>query len=311
MDKKQTNNHLAPSGINGVRQDRRNFIVRSGIAATVAAVAPTLALKSQEADATLLASTGIIKAVLNALTKDTFAGVVAFMLPGNDGHSFSQGEYYWFKEGGLATDADDFMVEGFNTYMAMPDNLTGDALGAIADAFDDVVGPLPAGVALLLNPLEQWVMKKLEEHIAKLLSQNEHIPLAHVFSLLLNVMASRVNPWATGLQISPFARLSWSEKAEVFRIFETELPDILANIASKLTGEMDEKISGLIRFAAGATLQFAAFGPYSEWQVYDPENRELIARPYGWDMSNYMPDGPVEGWDEFIGYYQGRTSVDA
>jgi len=26
-------------------------------------------------------------------------------------------------------------------------------------------------------------------------------------------------------------------------------------------------------------------------------------------MKSSQPDGPVEGWDDFIGYYQGRKEV--
>lgn len=308
MDKKEDRDK---PGAGEVSLERRNFIVRSGMAAAVAAVAPTLMLTSQDAEAGLLAPTEVIKAVFDALTKDTFAGVAAFMVPGNDSYSLDQGEFYLFQQGALESDTDDFMIEIFNSIMEVPDTVAADLMVAITDALDEVSGPLPVGVAALLSPLEQWVMRRLEEHINKLVDQNENIPLAHVFALLLNVMASQVNPWAPGLKISPFSRLSWTEKAEVFKKFETELPDLLSSIASRLTGEMNEQIATLIRFAAGTTLQLSAFASYSEWHTYDSENRVLLGRPHGWNMSNYLPNGPVEGWDDFIGYYQGRTSVDA
>ena len=40
-------------------------------------------------------------------------------------------------------------------------------------------------------------------------------------------------------------------------------------------------------------------------------SERLRARPVGWELSDYPPSQPVEGWDEFLGYYQGRTSADA
>ena len=35
--------------------------------------------------------------------------------------------------------------------------------------------------------------------------------------------------------------------------------------------------------------------------------RAITARPLGYQLSDY--GGPVEGWDEFKGYYQGRRSA--
>ncbi len=294
-----------------ISPQRRNFLLRTGLVGAAAAVAPALLMGSSRANAALLASGSVIESVLQALTRDTMAGVVSFVVPGNDLHSISQGEFYLFQKGGMAADTDEFMVEGFNQYMEMPEALSADLLAATSRAYSDAAGPLPVGVASLLSPIEQWVMSRLDQHVDKLLEDTTHAPLAGVFALLLNVLASSVNPFATGLQLSPFARLSWQEKARVFEKFETELPDIIATIAAQLSGSMDENIAGLIRFAAGAMLQFAAFGTYSEWQVYDSDNGQLNDRPVGWDLSNYMQQGPVEGWDDFLGYYQGRTEANA
>ena len=38
-------------------------------------------------------------------------------------------------------------------------------------------------------------------------------------------------------------------------------------------------------------------------------SRTLRKRPVGWNHTGYQPHGPVEGWDDFIGYYQGRQEV--
>ena len=56
--------------------------------------------------------------------------------------------------------------------------------------------------------------------------------------------------------------------------------------------------------------EFAAFGAYAEWHALDGTTRTLTERPVGWQLTNYQPDGPVEGWDELIGYYQDRREVD-
>jgi hypothetical protein len=66
-------------------------------------------------------------------------------------------------------------------------------------------------------------------------------------------------------------------------------------------------VSGLLRFAAGALLEYAAFGSYSEFGVFDPATRTVTKRAVGWDLSHYTPG--VDGWDELKGYYQGRKKV--
>lgn len=70
---------------------------------------------------------------------------------------------------------------------------------------------------------------------------------------------------------------------------------------------------GLIEFLAGALVEFAAFGSYSEFGVFDAATGSLTATPVGWTLSQYLAlapgDGPVEGWDEFKGYLGGETQA--
>jgi hypothetical protein len=68
-------------------------------------------------------------------------------------------------------------------------------------------------------------------------------------------------------------------------------------------------VSGLLKFVGGALIEFATFGAYSEYGVLDRDAKKLRKRPVGWTLTGYQPDGPVEGWDDFIGYYQGRKEV--
>ena len=58
-----------------------------------------------------------------------------------------------------------------------------------------------------------------------------------------------------------------------------------------------------------ALVNFLAF---SEIDVFDPATGRLRARPVGWDHCGYLGDRlePVEGWDDFLGYYQDRTEVE-
>jgi hypothetical protein len=68
----------------------------------------------------------------------------------------------------------------------------------------------------------------------------------------------------------------------------------------------------VLQFVFGVLPALVAFFAFSEVDVFDPTTRSLMRRPVGWDHCGYL-DGrlePVEGWDDFRGYYHGRTKVD-
>jgi hypothetical protein len=130
-------------------------------------------------------------------------------------------------------------------------------------------------------------------------------------ALLLDLVAILVNPLSViGLFRSPFARLSYADKAKVFKMLEGPAPDLVALLDGSLPQPLKGSLSGLLRFVSGALLELSAFGAYNEWAVFDKQTRTLTARPVGWQLSGYLPDGPVEGWNEFKGYYQGRTKAE-
>ena len=136
---------------------------------------------------------------------------------------------------------------------------------------------------------------------------DDTVPLSGAIANLLNVVALRVNPTARGATFpSPFARLEFSEKAEVFRILEedTGAPD--GDLPQPFT-----RASGNFSFVAQILPGFVAFLAYNEQGVYDKVRRRLTKRPVGWNLSNYQPGRvtPAEGWNEFRGYYQGRRRV--
>jgi hypothetical protein len=43
--------------------------------------------------------------------------------------------------------------------------------------------------------------------------------------------------------------------------------------------------------------------------VFDPATRTLSGRPVGWQLTGYVPNGVVDGWDDFQGYFQDRVQV--
>jgi hypothetical protein len=96
---------------------------------------------------------------------------------------------------------------------------------------------------------------------------------------LLNGVAQAINPAAGGPFISPFARLSFPEKAAVFAFLDG---------------------SDLYKVLAGVLPGFVAFFVYSETGTFDASTRSLTGQPLGWTLSNYQ--GVSDGRAEFRGY---------
>jgi hypothetical protein len=118
------------------------------------------------------------------------------------------------------------------------------------------------------------------------------VPASGGVAMLLNQYATRVNAAASGGGFaSPFARLSFAEKAQVFELFEAEP-----------AAEGTE-----LKFVAGILPGFAAFLAYSETGARDVATGELKHRPVSWDLAKY--GGPAEGHAELKGYWHGHKAA--
>ena len=116
------------------------------------------------------------------------------------------------------------------------------------------------------------------------------LPSSGGVATLLNATALQVNPAAShGAFLSPFARLSFAEKVEVFHRLE----------------QMTE--GSELRFVSGIVIGAVAFLAYGEAGVFDRATGRLKATPVGWKISNYA--GIAEGRHELKGYWQGRRRV--
>lgn len=116
------------------------------------------------------------------------------------------------------------------------------------------------------------------------------LPSSGGVAQLLNGYALQVNPAAAGgASASPFARLKFDEKIEVFRRFE------------------EETEGSELRFVSGILIGAAAFLCYGEATALDRDTRQLTRTPTGWTLSNY--DGVAEGRAEMKGYWRGRRKV--
>jgi hypothetical protein len=145
-------------------------------------------------------------------------------------------------------------------------------------------GIAAGGVEALIAGLDRYVP-------VTTLGGNQSLPASGGVAALLNQYALRVNPAAAGGGFpSPFARLSFAEKAKVFELFEG-----------------DPSLEGTeVRFVAGILPGFSSFVSFSEVGVRRAD-RTLSKRPVGWDIAKY--GGPAEGHAEFRGYYRGHRKA--
>jgi hypothetical protein len=121
-------------------------------------------------------------------------------------------------------------------------------------------------------------------------SEGPTLPSSGGVATLLNGYALQVNPAAVGGGfVSPFARLKFAEKVEVFRRFEADT-------------EGSE-----LRFVSGILIGAVGFLSHTEWGAYDFQARKLKGVPVGWKTSHYA--GVAEGRNELKGYFQGRRAV--
>ena len=132
------------------------------------------------------------------------------------------------------------------------------------------------------------------------------VPLSGSLASAINSVALSVNPVGTGPAFpAPFARLTLADKAAVWRILEQD--------TRQVTDRDPTHSLGVLQFLFGVLPALVAFYAFSEVDVFDPATRTVVRRPLGWDHAGYLEDrtAPVEGWDDFSGYYQDRREVES
>jgi hypothetical protein len=287
---------------------RRAFLARIGVLGAAASAGGLLS--SLPASGSARATSQVVDAlrpVLAELARDTFNGLTTFVVPGPDRYSRAQGTPR-SEPGALEAEATDFMLHALDNFVPFPEQLARPVATALTTGLSDLGIELPGDLLDDLLGILPLPIETLDEALAALLASDEAIPLSLVVALLLNLVATQVNPLAvSGLFLSPFARLTFAQKAQAFALIEGPDADLVALLDTELPEPLHESVSGLLRFVGGALLEFPAFGSYNELAVFDPGTRELTGTPVGWTLTGY--GGVSDGWDEFKGYYQGRTEV--
>jgi hypothetical protein len=300
------------------RYSRRSFLVRAGVmTAAVALLDADELVKVGPAGASTRAAAGSIGArplgpsnlapIFDQLSTDTLNGLVAFVVPGPDAYSVSQGVSDTIP-GGIDASGTAFMLNALDNFFPVPQEPLRLLVQAVTTGLVDNLPGLP-GI-----PIVPGLAEELDLALALLLAQQTTIPLSLLIALLLNFVATLTNPTSlAGPFLSPFSQLTFAEKTSVFSTLEGEASMVAAMIDQQLPQPAQDSISGLLEFVAGALLEFAAFGSYSEFGVFDPTSRSLTATPVGWKTTQYLAlapnTRPVEGWNEFKGYLGGVSKV--
>ncbi|HEV7824976.1 MAG TPA: hypothetical protein VGP02_08725 [Mycobacteriales bacterium] len=271
------------------------FLARLGVLGAVAAAGGLLPA-TESAAARPIPGVDVLRPILAELARDTMNGLAVFVVPGPDAYSRAQGTPRG-EPGAMEARTPDFLLEALDTYVPFPDEIARPVATAFATGL--------AGTALDLPAVDTG---PLDDALTTLLRNDETIPLSLAIALALNLVATQVDPASLrGPFLSPFARLSFARKAEVFRLIEGPDSDLVALLDTELPQPLKESVSGLLKFVGGALLEFAMFGSYTEWAVFEPRTKTLRARPVGWQLTAYR--GVRDGSADFHGYYQGRTKV--
>jgi hypothetical protein len=288
---------------------RRTFLWRTGSLGAAASVAlyPSIAKAAGVLDPVI----GDIAApALKILARDTIAGLVAFEVPGSDKYSVAQGVTDT-RPGGIDARGDELFLIDLDDFLPVPDSY----VHALAASFTTSVSDIPIPLDLLgpLAKLGEGFAAQMDDALRSLTQSDAAVPLSLLIALMLNFLATQVNPGSIAgpIATSPFANLSFKDKAAAMEALEATDSNLLATLDSNAPEPLKDSLSGLLKFVGGALQEFGAYLSYGEWGVYDPATKTVSSRPVGWDLSNYMPGRttPADGWDEFLGYFQGRQST--
>lgn len=298
-----------------ISNSRRQLLIRSGILGAAAAVAPGL-LWPNSAQALHNGDAGVnaqqLHAALNALRDDTFFGVIACAVPGNDPYSQAQG-VSTPAPGGIGTRADLYLSGGVDLLVPIPRPFMLQLLDSVGAYLAYAPIEIPPAVADTLEGDEDRILRDLDSSLSNYLE--EDVSNSVLAALLLNLAASLIQDTSPEAPfLAPFSNLSWEQKTRVF----AELEGKESWLKDALQWQIDDPdyrdaVPGVLQSIMAFAMRVAGFASYNEFAVFDEATRTIAQRPLGWVLSQYQPDSPpvADGSDDFIGYYQGRRSADA
>ena len=207
---------------------RRTFLARIGVLGASAVVLPQCAgpeaTGAVASELSLGAIVALLRPVLAQLSRDTLNGFVAFIVPGQDPYSSAQGTPRG-EPGGIEAGGTDFFIANLDRFLPLPDDIIRPATSALVTALHDLPLPIDGGLLGLLGGIlgPPTVTIGLVDDAVRFIIQNDSAaPLSLPVALLLNYVATVVSPLSLhGAFISPFARLSFAQKAHALEQLET------------------------------------------------------------------------------------------
>ena len=304
--------HHRETGTPSTLLGRRDLLIRAGLLGAIVAAGGALPAPASaevpEALEPLLEL--VVQPALNLVTADTYGGLAVFGVPGSDRFSAAQG-LTSDTPGGIEAGSPALLQHTVDFFVSWPDAY----VHALTAAFTTGVSEVPIPSSLLgglLAPLEK-VGATLDDVIRLALRNDRTLPMSLALALLMNVAATQVRPSSVAGPIagSPFANLTHQEKAFTFQRIEQANPALVELIDDHLPEPLNETASGLLKYAGGLLLTLSTYSAYTEFAVFDRDSGKAVRRPVGWDLSRYMPGRtvPADGWNEFLGFYQGRRAV--
>lgn len=181
------------------------MLVGSGILGATAAVASGLLVPGRahaDLDNSKVQWTAEqLRAALEALRNDTFFGLVAFAVPGDDPYSQQQG---------VSTE----IPGGIDRVVPLPPQFMNQLLDGIGAYLNAAPLSIPDDAAANLGPNGEWVLENLDASLSQYLE--EDVPNSIMLTLLLNLVANQViEQPGSGPFVAPFSNLSWEQKDRV------------------------------------------------------------------------------------------------
>jgi hypothetical protein len=299
--------------MNGNELSRRAFLARIGVLGAGTRLLPQClgpgATGPAVAEIGLGSVVELIRPVLGQLARDTLNGFIAYIVPGADEYSRAQGTPR-SEPGGIAAGGTEFLIENLDRFMPVRNDLVRPASSALVTALAGLPLVLPSDLlGSVLGP-SVVAIDLVEDAVLFLVENDRATPLSLPVALLLNYVATVINPASLrGEFLSPFARLSFAQKARAMEMLETAQSELATLIDSQVPDPLRRSVAGLLQFLGGALHEFAAFGSIGEAAQLDPIARSLIGRPVGWPITVAPEHAGADSWDDLLGLYQDRYEL--
>lgn len=248
---------------------RRAFLARAGLlgaAVGVGGLLPRSALTEGAFVDSLDKLVDRVGPLLNELGRDTWNGFCTLVAAGADSCSPAR-QAPREEAGAVPPRVPECVLDALNDFAAFPQQLARPIATAVATGISDAEIAPPSAADELL-PSE---VVTLDRALQRLISSEAGIPLSVSVAMLLNLVATRVNPTVVqGPFHSPFARLTSAEKARAVSLMEGAESDPVSLLGTNFPEQLKDSVSGALKSVCGALPECVASGGHSGYTMFDP-----------------------------------------